>query len=285
MWLAALLLGCASLQSGPVEALGGTTMQLPAGEVRYVDQGQGSPIVMLHGFGAALESWGPAIDELSQQHRVLALDARGFGLSTHGEGDYSLDALAQDVVHAMDARGIDKATVVAHSWGGAVALAVALNHPERIERLVLVSSLAYEPQVPWAMRAARTKGLGEFIVGTFYTAQLDAHLEEAFYDPSQLTYADVEAIRTMADAPGSRAAALQISRGVRLEEWQHRYRDIDVPTLIVWGKQDRILNPWWAQRLSTDLAESRVETIDRCGHFPMLEQPEQFASLVEGFVP
>ncbi len=260
------------------------TLHLPQGEVRFTEQGQGTAIVMLHGFGSSLESWGPSIDVLSQQHHVLALDARGFGLSDRSAGDYSLSALGRDVTDAMDARGIDRATVVAHSWGSAVALALALQAPDRVDRLVLVSSLAYEPQVPWTMRATRARGVGELLVNTFYTARLDANIERAFHDPSVLTYEQMQAMRYVTELPGSRAAALAISREVRLGQQDDRYGELDVPTLVIWGRQDRILNPWWARRLGRDLGAD-VELLDDCGHFPMLEQPEHFAALVEGFVP
>ena len=279
------LCGCLSHHDAPPAAAADhAALQLSSGQIRVVDQGSGDPIVLLHGFGAAIESWGTTLEVLSQNHRVLALDARGFGLSSRGDGDYSLAALADDVDQAMALAGIERATIAAHSWGSAIALVFALRHPDRVERLVLVDSLAYERQIPWAMKAARTPGIGEFIVGTFYTSRLDANLEEAFFDPSILTYADVAAIRYVTEAPGSRASALAISRGVRLSEWQDRYAEIDVPTLIVWGKQDRILGRWWADRLAGDLGQAEVATIDRCGHFPMLESPERFTALVEDFV-
>jgi pimeloyl-ACP methyl ester carboxylesterase len=224
------------------------------------------------------------VENLSEGHRVLALDARGFGLSTRADGDYSLAALADDVALAMHAVGIEHAVIVGHSWGSAVALVFALRHPDRADKLILVDGLAYDSQVPWAMRAARTPGLGEFIVGTFFTAQFDAQLERAFYDPSILTFEQVASARSKMKTPGSRAAALAVSRGIDLRPWQARYGEIDVPVLVVWGKQDRILSPWWADRLATDLGRARVETIDHCGHFPMLEAPERLASLLEEFM-
>lgn len=276
--------GCLSYHEAPPAAAAFDVFHLPSGQVRYLDRGEGDAIVLLHGFGSAIESWGTTIDHLARGHRVLALDARGFGLSSRLEGDYSLAALANDVNDAMAEAGISEATIVGHSWGGSVALVFALNHPERVRSLVLVASLAYERQLPWVMKAARTPGLGEFIVGTFYTAQLDANLERAFYDPSLLTYQDVENVRWLARVPGSKATALAITRGIDLEKWQGRYAKIDVPTLIVWGKQDRILHRWWADRLAGDLRQARVEIIDRCGHFPMIEAPERFAALVEDFV-
>lgn len=279
-----LLAGCLAHHEAPRAAIDHNALDLPGGQVRFVDRGSGDAIVLLHGFGAAIESWGPTLDVLAQDHRVVALDARGFGLSTRAAGDYTLEALADDVGDAMTELGIETASIVAHSWGSSIALVFALRHPERVERLVLVDSLAYERQVPWIMKAARTPGVGELLMGTFYSAHFDANLEEAFYDPSILTYADVAAARYVAEAPGSKAAALAISRGIELQPWQERYPEIKAPVLIVWGEQDRILHPWWANRLAGDLSQAQVETIDRCGHFPMLEAPERFTALVQAFL-
>ena len=276
--------GCLAHHEAPRNPTFYSSLELPTGKVRYFDRGEGEAIVLLHGFGGAIESWEQTVDALPKDRRILAMDARGFGLSTRAEGDYSLKALANDVNFAMESLGIEKASIVGHSWGSAVALVLALEHPERVERLVLVDGLAYEKQVPWSIKAARRSGLGELIVGTFYTAQLDARLEKGFFDPSRLSYDEVASVRYKLEAPGSRAAALAISRGVDLEAWQPRYSEIEVPTMIVWGKQDRVLSPWWAGRLATDLTQARVETLDRCGHFPMIEAPRRFAALLEDFI-
>jgi pimeloyl-ACP methyl ester carboxylesterase len=280
-----LMVGCLSWQVHPPERAGANSLAMVDGTVRAVDQGAGDAIVLLHGFGGSLEVWEGVRQSLARGHHVLALDARGFGRSDRSPGDYSTKGMVRDVVAAMDARGLSRATIVAHSWGSGAALALALAHPERVERLVLVDSLAYPAQVPWFLDAARTPVLGEVLMGAFYTAQVDARLERAFYDPSLLEWTHVEAVRTSLSLPGSRSAALAVARGLDLEAQSQRYSELTLPVLVVWGAQDQITPPAWGERLVRDLPHGRLERIDRCGHFPMLEAPERFTALVADFLP
>lgn len=286
MLVLGLLSGCLRWEVGPAPAVARDldTLELTRGAVRYVDRGAGDAVVLVHGFGAAIESWGGTVDALARTHRVLALDARGFGLSSRAEGDYTIEALSDDIVEAMDARGIERASVVAHSWGSAVTLALALRHPERVERLVITDGLVFDGQRNWFVRTAQVPVLGEALVGAFWTAQLDLRLEESYADPTVLAFEDVQRVRKMLELRGSRAAGLAVVRTMRLADYSARYGDIDVPTLVIWGDADAITPPAWAERLGRELPNSRVELIEAAGHFPMLEAPARYQALVQEFL-
>ena len=122
--------------------------------------------------------------------------------------------------------------------------------------------------------------MGEFLFGAFYTAELDRRLEEAFYDPTQLTWERVEAVRADMSRPESKAAALSVARDLEL---QSAY-DVPHETLVVWGEQDAVAPIHFGERLAEDLPNARLERIDRCGHYPMLEHPGLFDDVLRAFL-
>ena len=130
-------------------------MQLDGARVRYVDEGQGPPVVLIHGFASSLDAWATVTPELVKRHRVIALDLKGFGWSDRPEGDYSPRAQATLVVQLLDRLGVKRAAVVAHSWGSSVALALALMAPDRVSRIALYDAWVYEEQLPTTFLWAR----------------------------------------------------------------------------------------------------------------------------------
>jgi pimeloyl-ACP methyl ester carboxylesterase len=108
--------------------------------IHYVEAGQGKAVLLIHGLGASTFSFRHTIPELAQRYRVIALDLKGFGYSARPQSDYSLTAQAALVRQVMDRLGVERAAVVGHSMGGAVAMRLALGYPERVSRLVLVAS-------------------------------------------------------------------------------------------------------------------------------------------------
>ncbi len=272
--IALCLGGCLEFHSGamPGEPKTASFATITGVRVRYVDVGSGSPVVLLHGFASSLETWDPVIPELVRHgHRVLALDLKGFGWSDRPEGDYSPLAEARLVFALMDARHIGRAALVGHSWGAGIALAAALDAPARITKLALYDAWAYEEQLPALFLWARASGVGEAIFGAFYDQRVDEKLEAAFYDPRFLTEELVEAVERAFDRPGTLAAALAAVRGQRYAEVEGRYATIDIPAILLWGREDVVSTLAVAERLSHDLPRSRLVIYPRCGHFPMIE--------------
>ncbi len=118
--------------------------------------GEGPAVVLLHGFGSSLDMWRPLLPELAEDHRVLALDLKGFGWTDRPRGDYSPSAQAQLVWAVLNERGIERAALVGHSWGAAVALAMALASPERTTRIAIYGGWVYEEQLSFLFRWARS---------------------------------------------------------------------------------------------------------------------------------
>jgi pimeloyl-ACP methyl ester carboxylesterase len=282
----ALVMGCMSFHSGPMpgEPRGATFAQIQGVRVRYTDTGEGPPVVFIHGFASALDVWDGVIAEVAKTHRVLALDLKGFGWTDRPEGDYSPAAQARLVLALMDARGIDQAAVVAHSWGASVALALTLAAPARVTRLALYDAWVYEEQLPPAFYWARADGVGEAIFGAFYDQRVEDKIALAFYDKKYVTQRLVDATERALDRPGAVAAALAAVRAQRYSQVETHYKEVQQPTLLLWGREDIVTTLAFGERLSNEMAHARLVVYPRCGHFPMVEAKAPSNAELIGFL-
>jgi pimeloyl-ACP methyl ester carboxylesterase len=273
LMIAPLLSGCMAFHSGPMpgEPKSATFADIEGVRVRYVDQGEGPPVVLIHGFASSLDVWDGVIHEVAKTHHVLALDLKGFGWTDRPEGDYSPASQARLVMGLMTARGIDQAAIVAHSWGASVALAVALAAPQRVTRLALYDAWVYEEQLPPTFYWARADGVGEAIFGVFYNQRIEDKIALGFYDKKFVTQKLVDATERALERPGATAAALAAVRGQRFSDMQEHYKDIQKPTLLLWGRDDLVTTLPYGERLGNELAHARLVVYPRCGHFPMIE--------------
>lgn len=269
----AAVAGCMAFHPGPLpnEPKVATFASVEGARVRFVDVGSGPPVVLVHGFASSLNAWDPVIPALAKEHRVLALDLKGFGWTDRPEGDYSPAAQAKLVLALLDQRGIAHAAFVGHSWGSSVVLAAALAAPERIERIALYDAFVYEEQLPLFFTMSRASGVGEALFGMFYDERPDERLTLAFYDPNVVTEPFAEHVDEMVSRPGTKAAALAAVRGLRYTDVEPRYRGIEKPTLLLWGREDVVTPVAIGERLVRDLPHARLVVYPRCGHFPMIE--------------
>jgi len=285
---AAWLCGCApSFYAGvpPGAPANATFADVAGAHVRFVDRGEGPPVVLVHGFASSLDAWNGVMAELSKTHRVLAMDLKGFGWSSRPRGDYSPQAEAQLVLALMDQRGIHRAAVVAHSWGSSVALAMALAAPERVSRIALYDAWVYEEQLPTTFLWARAGGIGEALFDLFYTERPDEKIELAFYDKDRyVTERFVEHVEKALDRPGTTAAALAAVRGQRFKDVQALYAGIKQPVLLLWGRDDKVTLLPYGERLARDLPNARLVVYPRCGHFPMIEAASPSTADLEKFL-
>jgi pimeloyl-ACP methyl ester carboxylesterase len=255
----------------PGEPAGATFREVEGVRLRVFDQGQGPAVVLLHGFASSLQTWEKVIPLLSSDHRVIALDLKGFGWSDRPEGDYSPSAQARLVLALLDQLGVGKADLVAHSWGSAVALSCALQAPERVGRLVLYSAWVFDEQLPMFMRWAQLPGLGEALYALFYDQRPDDRMALSFYDPRNLPEDLIEGVERALERPGTKAAALAATRGQNFQELQERYGAIRQATLLLWGREDAVSLLKYGERLARLLPEASLRVYPQCGHFPMLE--------------
>lgn len=269
------LAGCVSFHRGAMrgEPDDATFAELRDARVRYRDEGpEGAPaIVMIHGFASSLETWLAVSPSLRERYRVLSLDLKGFGWTDRAEGDYSPEEQARIVLALMDARGIDRAALVAHSYGSSVALQIALLAPERVTRIALYDAWVYSDQLPTFFHVARADGIGEAMFATWYGERAEDRLALAFYDERYVTMALVDDVQRALERPGTYAAALAAVRGMHYEQVEGRYREIEQPVLLQWGREDRVTPLAYGERLLRELPDAELVAHPRCGHFPMIE--------------
>lgn len=273
--LAALVFasGCLAHHAGPMpgEPEDAKFALVDGARVRFTDTGRGRVVVLLHGFASSLETWDFVTPTLQKTRRVITLDLKGFGWTDRPTGDYSPAAQAHLVFALLDSLGIERAAVVGHSWGSSVALAMALQAPERVSRLALYDAWAYEEQLPVFFQLARTRGVGEALFRLWYDERPDDKLEHAFFNKDAIPEPLIEAVARSLERPGTKAAALAAVRAQTYAQVESRYRTLTQPSLLLWGREDEVALLRFGERLSRELSKSRLVVYPRCGHFPMLE--------------
>jgi pimeloyl-ACP methyl ester carboxylesterase len=290
--LGAALAGCRDFQRAPVDwplpedEAGHGFFEHAGGKVHYRLVGDGPPVLLVHGFASAMVVWDPLVPALCRDHRCVLVDLPGFGWSDKHDRDYAPEALAGTLAALLDHLGERQpVAVVAHSWGCSVALALALEHPQRVGRLVLASAWAYAQQLPTFFEWARVPGVGAFLWDWFYTEQAAYKYANAWYEPDRFAHpAVVEKVHEAFERPGAIRAAHAAARAQRFEHLQARYPTIPQPALLVWGAEDTVSELAFGERLASELPRARLEVLARCGHLPMIEHAGRFAALVTAFV-
>jgi 4,5:9,10-diseco-3-hydroxy-5,9,17-trioxoandrosta-1(10),2-diene-4-oate hydrolase len=253
---------------------------------------EGTPVLLLHGLGAFMETWGYNVAALARHHRVYALDMVGFGRSDKPPVPYSGEYLVQFVNNFMVAQRLECASLVGNSLGGGVALALALLFPHRVSKLVLVSSAGLGRELSPILRLASVPILGELLTHPS-RPQVAQFLKSIVHNPTLITKNLVDLTQEMASLPGAHRAFLATLRsmaslrGVRPEVIApilDGLATISAPTLIVWGRQDRTLPLAHAHVAQAGLPNADLHVFDPCGHVPQIEWAEEFNALVLDFL-
>jgi pimeloyl-ACP methyl ester carboxylesterase len=258
------------------------------GRVHYQEQGRGRVLVLIHGNNSSAYSWTDVFDQLAKEFRVVALDLKGFGFTAKPEGDYRVETQAALVVRLLDRLGIERATLCGSSMGGAVALAAAINYPQRVDALILVDSSAFTETHGGSLAPAyvRWPYIGGAVTALALTSDslVREGLRKSFYDESKVTDARVAAYyRPLRTRKGQRAARLVRDQRdyTRIENALDKIRQ---PTLLIWGAEDRLNLLEDGRRLHAKIDGSQLVVFDHCGHLPQEEMPERFAREVSEFM-
>jgi pimeloyl-ACP methyl ester carboxylesterase len=257
--------------------------------------GRGPAVVLIHGVAGRASQWDQTLQLLAETHTVIAPDLLGHGDSAKPRGDYSLGAHASGIRDLLVSLNRERATVVGHSLGGGIAMQFAYQFPERCERLVLVASGGLGQDVHPLLRAATLPG-SEFVL------PLVAHprvLDVASVVPRALgriglrTRPDLTEMargyQSLSNAD-ARSAFIHTLRGVidpsgqRINASDRLYLASKMPSLIVWGRRDRIIPVEHAQPAHEGMPGSTLELFDEAGHFPHLDDPLRFARTLETFL-
>lgn len=269
----------------------------PQGRRRIVDgldiylreEGEGPPLLLLHGFPFTHHSFRAVMEPLARRYRVLALDLPGFGDSDRPPAfAYDVVAYADALAALMRDLGATPAAAVGHGFGAVVAVAMAVLHPGTLRRLVLVSpDLQVQPLPILARLASRDGLIGEWLFKLSFTRErLARRLRRDVYgDPAT---ADDELVDRMweplARPGGLEAARRLVATMASMEPIAELPPRLACPSLVVSGENDRIVAPQRARQLAAEMPGSRAVTIAGCGHCPHEERPSQFLEAVMPFL-
>jgi len=270
-------------------------------KVAYYEEGEGKPLLLLHGCPFSSYIWRKVIPLLSPRYRCLAPDLLGLGDTETPEGAaWSLRAQADMVVGFLDALGIESVHVVGHDHGGAVAQLLAAEHPDRVDRLVISNAEAYdnwpsEEERPF-VRATQVPVLGDVVLWAWSRRplfRLALKEAKAVYNPEALTpelldgyiRANLSDHRRRAKTRRFLAGQFDQENNQVTTELLVDLRRFDHPTLLIWAADDPHFGPEWGERLYHDIPGAvGLELLPETGHLLMEERPERFAVLVGDFL-
>ena len=259
--------------------------------IRYVVRGAGSPVLLIHGFDAFLENWWSNIGLLSKRYLVYAMDLPGHGLSDKSPFDYILFFVTEFAADFMQALGIEHASLIGHSMGGLLALSVAINFPEKVDKLILVDSASLSRELPLRYRLCAVPVVGDIVVSPTIKANLRYGMKRAFYNPDFLSEEIVDRDYELMKMPGTKQALLSIIRNNVSLSGPHpdvvmtdKLHLIKFPTLLIHGAQDQIVPVEHAQEACSLIPDAKIEVLDECGHCSQMEKAPEFNEVVMQFL-
>jgi pimeloyl-ACP methyl ester carboxylesterase len=266
-------------------------------EAHWLAAGRGTPVVLVHGLGNSSLVWRRVIPGLARHHHVIAPDLPGFGHTSATSRRPLLDAYTDFLAELIErtGRGVP-AAVVGNSTGGAVAIRLALSHPQLVSRLVLVDPAGVGQGVPSWWRLVRFEPLVRLLTAVPLTVTPrpvlervigEAYRRMAFADPSHVSE---RSVRLFAERLNSRERIHRFLRNAHdvvnafETEVQPLEHPLPVPVLAVWGRQDRLVPLHDALALLERIGELQIRIIDDAGHTPQLEAPDAFLDAVAPFL-
>jgi pimeloyl-ACP methyl ester carboxylesterase len=259
-------------------------------QVNYVEIGEGPPLVFVHGLAGCWQNWLENIPHFAPTRRVIAIDLPGFGESELPQEEISIPGYGRFVDAFLDEIGVECASIVGNSMGGFIAAEVALSHPSRIDKLALVAAagLSTVPNAELALvkRLARTFHLGTARVIARRETMVRRRRLRRMLLYGVVRYPELlqpELVFEIASG-GGKPGFLDAFRAVLDYDFSDRVAEIARPTLIVWGRNDRIVPVGGAYRYEQLIPDSRRVVFEETGHVPMIERPALFNQLLADFL-
>jgi pimeloyl-ACP methyl ester carboxylesterase len=261
----------------------------------FVKAGTGPALLLLHGLGCDHTTWHPVIASLARRYTVIAPDLLGHGRSDKPRADYSVGGYANGMRDLLTVLGIDKATVVGHSFGGGVAMQFAYQFPERTERMVLVAPGGIGREVTPAIRAISLPGF-QLAMGL---ATMPGLLQATKIGLRSLAATRMSHVRDLDEVAeivqhlSDRQARAAITHVVRaVVDWRGQvvtmadraYLTHAMPMCVIWGTDDRVIPSKHAELAKQIAPEATVEVIPNAGHFPHKDHPQRFVKILNDFV-
>jgi pimeloyl-ACP methyl ester carboxylesterase len=289
--------GCAQVTAPTVkwdESLGvQKTFDYQGTKINYYEAGQGSPIILLHGFAGCAYSWRFLAPALAEDHRVFTIDLKGHGLSEKpADGNYRVSDQADMVAAFIRSQDLHDLAIVGHSMGGGVTLMTYLklreDQPDKIKRLVLIDSAGYPQKLPWFIWLSKMPGVGTVggkVISPWFATYLV--LRRCYYYDDKITDEQINTYAYYGSLPGAREAMVQTARQIMpadMDALITQYKTISVPVLIVWGEEDKVVPLEVGKKFKRDIPSSELVILPKCGHMPPEEEPVETTRIVKKFL-
>jgi len=260
---------------------------------RYWQSGSaGDVVVLIHGLGGCIENWMTNINVLGEHYRVFAFDLVGFGRSEKIEVPYTPEYFSGFVNEFIRSMDIEHAHLIGNSLGGAIAMQVAIDSPDRVDKLILVNSGGFGREATYLFRLTSLPILGEFLSRPSRSGT-EQMIKECVFDGELVTDEVIDMYYELDCLPGSQKSLLATLRAVvdfrGIKDKMYRpfldgLSKITADTLIIWGEDDRILPVKQAYVGHEGIRNSRLHIYNQCGHLPQFEKPDEFNQLVMEFL-
>lgn len=268
------------------------TVQINGHTIFYTVKGEGRPLILIHGYGAEMWVWEKQMEVLSQFYRVYALDVIGHGFSDRPKIPYTAEAYIYFLRDFMDGVGIEKATLIGNSMGGGIAWGTAILFPEKVDRLILIDCVPPDvlrqvknesfrtliaikdiPFLPYLVISGRSKSSMRWV------------LKECVSDVKLITPEVVKRQYQLSKIKGTTwvlySTLKHAEEALKLKD---RFSLIRHPTLFIWGERDIIFPPYVGETLHRAVTGSKFQLIEKSGHIPMWETPDEVNQTILGFL-
>ena len=291
-------MGCSSSISLPpwvelIQRVPLHTIRVNDHRIAYLDVGKGKPLILIHGFSGSMWQWEHQYASLAHNHRVLIPDLLGSGLSDKPEATYSPEYLVTFLHDFMDNLEITHATLIGNSMGAGLAMAMALDYPDRVDRLVLISGFPAQIQSSIASQQYRRflthrpplwlATIGNHLAGRGTTEDF---LKEIVYQPALISASVIE--RSFHNRQRGDVLPTLYSLLDHIDSWEERYgqrlASISHPTLLLWGDHDRVFPLNVGKQIKHLLPQAEWHVISEAGHLPQWEQPQVVNPLILSFL-
>lgn len=246
------------------------------------------PIVLLHGTSSSLHTWDGWTQVLQGKHRVIRVDMPGFGLTgPTPDGNYQMPVYSHFVVSLLDTLKIQRAVLAGNSLGGYVAWKTAVDYPDRVSKLILVDAAGYasaSSSVPIGFKIAQIPLLSNLMANILPRQIIESSLRNVYGDPSKITTELIDRYFELALRAGNRKALGARFSQNKPGEFEAQIKQIQQPTLIIWGGFDRLITPENAEKFHRDIANSSVVMFDQLGHVGHEEDPAATVVTAQAFL-
>ncbi len=247
-------------------------------EIHYVDEGSGTPLVMIHGLGGSHRNFSKFAELMKSNFRVIRIDLPGFGLSDFpalNEGENMVDYYRSFMNDFITALALDSFYLMGNSMGGGISWMTAHDHPEKVSKLILCASAGYDMEKTASSAAGFIQNpITRSLMSKGVPLMLSKKVaERCWFDHSKINPISVEEMNLLWNKEGNIEAALKLGENRQFPD-SNWIKEIACPTLVVWGRQDEIIPFTHAERFKRDIPNCKVVLYDSCGHIPMGEKAE-----------